>query len=469
MNTTSLDSKSIADFCENLLNEENCNLFELEKRTIQYVHRLTAKALKIALERQDDKLFESKPEELKVVSKEKRTLATEVGDVSFYRRRYIDKYGNFEYLLADEMDIPYKTRISPSAMEFIVDMSSNLSYAKTSVALQRYGSRVSPKTIMRSVHIVGNLCRSEDEKEARNLYENGVLPDAEFDEQTINIESDGTYVSLQNGKKAEISALVAYSGKSSNNGRKSLNHPVHFGMVGCMDEFWTQGFAKIGHQFSLDKVKQINMGFDGEAKYKNGMKYSPVSARVTGQLDKFHLNRAISACLPNERAARTQILDCMYEGMPEEGADLLKEYTMSNGNYSETTERVIGYIKRNSEYINCGYISLGSMESDQLHSYKARFAMAPCGWSRGGVDAMARIRSRKSSKHDLPKYTREKSMYAGLSEKRENNIAKYLDNVERVYQTSSGKGYEYPTRISSNNLPTAVKFSIGYWGRKSHE
>lgn len=120
MNTTSLDSLSIADFCENLLIEENCNLFELEKRTIQYVHRLTANALKIALERQDDKLFEKKPKELKVVSKEKRTLATEVGDVSFFRRRYVDKYGNFEYLLDDEIDIPYKTRISPSTMDLLL-------------------------------------------------------------------------------------------------------------------------------------------------------------------------------------------------------------------------------------------------------------------------------------------------------------------------------------------------------------
>lgn len=50
-------------------------------------------------------------------------------------------------------------------------------------------------------------------------------PNPNVFEESINIESDGTYVKMQDGSKIEISALVAYSGKEVKSNRSTrINH-----------------------------------------------------------------------------------------------------------------------------------------------------------------------------------------------------------------------------------------------------
>ena len=84
-----------------------------------------------------------------------RTLATEIGDVSFSIRRYRDRFGCDVYLLADALDIPYGARVSPGAAGFLVEAAAHVSYARAARLLARHGSRVRATALMRCMRDAG--------------------------------------------------------------------------------------------------------------------------------------------------------------------------------------------------------------------------------------------------------------------------------------------------------------------------
>ena len=217
-----------------------------------------------ALEKLDDTIFSEHESSFSVKEKRMRTLASTLGDLKFKRRIYIDKYGNSAPLLDEKLDIGFRCRISPLAFEFLVDMASVVSYQEASNILAgKGGSIVSANTVMRAIHRVGEDCKIEDEKLAYSLYVEGLLPESKNESEEIFLESDGTYVSLQDGRKAEVKAMVAYAGKTEGN-RKERVDACRFGCVGTKDEFWTQAFSAVAQNFDVTKIKKVQAGFDGE-------------------------------------------------------------------------------------------------------------------------------------------------------------------------------------------------------------
>lgn len=204
------------------------------------------------------------------------------------------------------------------------------------------------------------------------------------------------------------------------------------------------------------------MGFDGESKYKNGDKYCPVSAKIDGQLDKFHLNRAITTCTKDNVEARNQVMECVYEGNPLDAADLLKTYDELGELPSELTNRVAKYIENNEQFISANHLSLGTMESSQHHVYKSRLASCPCGWSKDGADSIARLRARKASNYKLPHYSRKMSFSQKYISRRRDIVDSYFAKVKNVYQQTSGSDYEYPYQFYEENMTPAIKYVIGY-------
>lgn len=84
----------------------------LEFNVIEIGHECMAEAFGLALEALDAYLLSNKPESLHVHDIRSRTLATEIGDVTFSIRRYRDRFGSDVYLLSDTLDIAYGTRLS---------------------------------------------------------------------------------------------------------------------------------------------------------------------------------------------------------------------------------------------------------------------------------------------------------------------------------------------------------------------
>lgn len=115
-------------FFECALHRES--LASLESDVINLGHNCMTEALGLALGALDCQLLANKPADLCAHDIRSRTLATEIGDVSFSIRRYRDRFGCDVYLLADILDIAYGARVSPGATDFLVEAAAHISYAK---------------------------------------------------------------------------------------------------------------------------------------------------------------------------------------------------------------------------------------------------------------------------------------------------------------------------------------------------
>lgn len=453
---------ALADAFYGVLEAKGTDFAAFEREAISMGHDAMAAALGDALTRRDKAICEGGVCGLRSKGLRQRTLATEVGDVSFSWHRMTDVHGNSAYPLADELDLPWGARVSPGAREFLVEAGANVSYSKACGLLARHGSRVSPTSCMMALREAGALCEAADERAAESLLEQGVLPEAEVEAKSLRVESDGVWVRLQGvregePKKAEIKAACAYGSKVKK-GKKTLRtNTVSHGCVATPKEFWAQSLAAIGSRFDLSKIEECHFGSDGDGWCKAGASVIPAKEKVTGHLDPFHVNRAVLSCFgKDEKKMAWQVLDVVFDGDVEAAACLL-EACAGLGVAKSHAPKVAAYLRNNEDIIAVAGPSLGTMESENQHLYSARMEVWPCAWSVRGASDMARIRSRMHSGRAIPQQTREGSASARRKSRRSRREAAFYSRrgAGRMVE-SVGRGY-LPRQASVAGMSAEVR------------
>ena len=451
-----------------MLREDDVDFEEFESRAISFGHSAMADAIAMALERRDAELCADLPEGCKAHDRRPKTLASEVGDLHFRCRRVRDAFGNSVIPLADALDLPWNSRVTPGARSFLVDAGADVSYQKAANLMARRGSRVSATTVMNSIRQAGALCAEEDAALAEDLFVNGVMPPGEVESAQVLVEADGTWIRLQGVKegeadRVEVKALVAYGSKAEEGGKTRRVDAVHHGCVATPDSFWTQGVAAIGTRFDLDKVEVCHMGTDGEGWCERGVEFFPARVKPTGHLDPFHVNRAVLSCFAAEdRRGAWHVLDVLNDGDKEEACLLLEAMRDSGIARAGRTDKVLGYLRNNIELIAVEGPSLGTMESENQHLYGARMDSVPCAWSRPGASAMARLVSRKHSKREVPRMTRTRSLTPKRAKQRERRILAALNTGGAGKMVESvGSGYLPPHQASVSNMKAEVLYAAG--------
>ena len=415
-----------------------------------------AEALSRALERRDRELLaSSRPAGSKVHSRRPRTLATTMGDVTFRRSLLLDAAGRTLCPLDEELGLPLGDRVSPAARGFLVTCGADVPFARTARLLEMAGgSAVSATTAMNSLRRAGEAVAETERSAARDLYRDGVPPEADSFAEEVLVEADGTYVRMRDGSTAEVKAVVAYAGKERGGGRARRVEPVRLGCVGeAPGAFWEQAVAQIGRRFDLARVKRVHLGTDGEAQYVNGLA-SMRFPEATGHLDPFHVFRGVGRCAPPPHAEALVAL--LRSGGPGACADAI-DGLVGDGVAFEGAEGVASYLRRHAAEIGGGP-SMGTMEAEQQHMYKARMASFPCAWSREGADAMARVRSWLYSGFELPGRTREGSRSRRRAARRDERLASFVASRPGTGLKSEGKGWEYPVSASLAGMGSDVRF-----------
>lgn len=436
----------------------------LEGEVLSIGHKAIAKGLELALEALDSQLCKQLPQGHHQHDMKDRELATQIGDIKFSYRRVKDQYGHTYSPLAEELDIPVGARIAPGAASWLVEASTQVSYEKSAVLMYKAGgSRVSATSVMNKVKQAGALCEAEDEQAAKNLYEGGVLPDGEHIAEHINVETDGTWVSLwrpgeNDPRRIEVKAVVAYDGKVRKGKKTERTNVIRHACVGSPADFWTQGVAAIGTLYDLSKVKACDLGTDGEGWCKAGPAFFG-NIETTSHLDPFHVNRAIARCFSDKKLAGKTIGVIWDDGV--DSAIALMRASLARGlAYESAALQAITYLENNKEAIEAEGPSLGTMESENQHLYSARMDSFPCAWSIQGASNMSRLISRSHSGRKRPRVTRANSATArrcSMLEKRE--IAIYEQGCAGRMVESVGSGYEYPHKASVRSKQASVQYA----------
>lgn len=138
-------------FWDILSSREGITFEEFEERALASGHDAMARAIGKALERYDAELCANLPSDQHIHDKRRRTLITEVGDVSFTQHRVRDADGTTAPL-SEALGIPGNRQISPGALSFLAEAGAELSYASAARLLARKGgSQVSAMTAMRAL------------------------------------------------------------------------------------------------------------------------------------------------------------------------------------------------------------------------------------------------------------------------------------------------------------------------------
>ena len=451
-------------FFECALHRES--LASLESDVINLGHNCMTEALGLALEALDCQLLANKPADLCAHDIRSRTLATEIGDVSFSIRRYRDRFGCDVYLLADILDIAYGARVSPGATDFLVEAAAHISYAKAARLLSRHGSTLQPQTVMSCMRQAGKLCAKQDAQAATSLYRDGVVPAATNVEEELCMEADGTYFSVQGAaddapKRVEVKAMVAYAGKEIGGGRIRRRGCVHHACVGAPSQLWSEGIAcAVGKRYDLSAIKRVHLGADGERWCRDAERYLP-KANVTFHLDPWHISHAVMSCFADTKMA-WNVLEVIGDGDKQEAIGLLKACLDAGLAREKQTRAIISYLKGNIDHIAIEGPSLGTMESENQHLYGVRMDSFPCAWSVQGASDMARIISRRESKAAIPRQTREESRgkrRCKIRENKEFSFYKRQGSAAKVLE-SVGSGYLPPHQVDTRKMKSGKAYAL---------
>ena len=436
-------------------------LESFEDEALALTHSLAARAYGMALERRDLELRASLPEGSRAHDRRRRALSTRLGDVEFRATRCLDRLGLPFCPLLDELDVPHGARVSPSAASLLVELASDVSYARAGRMLARSGgSAVSAGAVMRLMRVAGGLCADEDASLAASLYSDGVLPGGSEESSVLCVEADGTWFNLQgrdreSAARCEVKAVVAYSGKEASGSKASRVGCARHACVAAPSRFSPEAVAALGAKYDLSAVETVHVGCDGEAWCKSLGEWLPKGEAVA-HLDPFHVNRALMSCCEDPKMG-WQLVDALWDGGKEAVAAMLEACAELGLSRPERSRQVAAYLRNNMGLIDVEGPSLGTMESENQHLYGVRMDSFPCAWSRRGASDMARIRSRTHSGRAIPRQTREGSMTAKRRRRRaERELAALARLAPSSVVKSEGRGWEPPRASVSAFAPEVV-------------
>ena len=313
------------------------------------------------------------------------TLATIFGEVHYHRTYYKHKTETEYRYLSDElmgidsydkMDVSLKARL----IEEAIDTPYARSGRKAAETLQ-----ISSQSVMNAIRELGPV-RNNEVKISRSKETPAIL----------YIEADEDHVALQAGGCSEPKLVYVHEGRRQvGKERWKLQNPRYFGgMYRESEELWNEVADYIDNAYDYDKIEKIYLSGDGASWIKSGATIINKSIFV---LDRYHLNKAVKTAGAHIENAEREI----WRALKREDKEYLRIVfeTILDATETETKAQSVKetktYIMNHWENIKYHYskdYSGCSAEGHISHIYSDRLSSRPLGWSRKGVDQMARLR-----------------------------------------------------------------------------
>lgn len=313
------------------------------------------------------------------------TYATMFGEVHYHRTYYKNKHKNEYRYLSDElvgiqpydkMDISLKARLIEEAIETPYARSGKKAAAPMEISSQ---------SVMNSIREIGRI-ENHDVKIVR----------AKNTPKVLFIEADEDHVALQIGGCAEPKLVYVHEGKKLiGKNRWELINPRYFGgMYKESEDLWTEVADYLYQAYDYEKIDKIYLSGDGARWIKTGSDFINKSIFV---LDRYHLNKAIKKAGGHIENGEQEI----WKAIEAQDKEYLKVVFETIKDMTESETKVASIIEMRtyifnhfdsiknqyeSDYIGC------SAEGHISHIYSDRLSSRPLGWSKEGVDQMARLR-----------------------------------------------------------------------------
>ncbi len=341
-----------------------------------------------ALETIDNAYKNSKDRKRYWTVKEKaaeKTLTTIFGEVRYKRTYYKNKKtGEYSYLSDEAVGISAHDKLDASLKAKLIEEAVYMSYSKSGEKASETVTLTS-QTVMNSIRELGSVDNDavkikQDKRKVKVLY----------------IEADEDHVALQNGGLIEPKLVYVHEGRKqvSKNRYKLLNVRYFSGVYTNSDELWVEVLDYIDKAYDMDSIEKIYLSGDGAPWIKNGLSWINKSIYV---LDRYHLSKYVTQAT----AHMGYTTPIMWSYINAKDKDKVKELfkAIINITEPETKKKAVKEARRyilgnwegimrqyDQDYVGC------SAEGHVSHILSSRLSSRPLGWSKTGVDQMARLR-----------------------------------------------------------------------------
>lgn len=386
-------NKVMKSFAEVCVGDGNFSEFTLEfKKTLDtFGKKMCGKLLEML-----NDVVRQEPRRLKkwVVEKKfkTKTITTVFGDVKYKRTYYKSKNNNSYRYLSDYIaGIDTHQRIDDAVISRVINSSTELSYERSGEEFN-----ITKQTVMNKVRELNNI--EVRLKEAEEKTETDIL----------YIEADEDHVALQKGGCIEPKIVYIHEGYRSDLGnvkRKELKNVHYIAGVYKTEDIWRKALEYIEARYNMAKIKRIYISGDGANWIKSGIEHIPGSKFL---LDRYHINSSILKATGHAKDVRFKL----WKGINNSDKKLVKEA------FKELIEEADS-INRLEMIGNCKTYILGNWQSIKLrnankkeivgcsaeghvsHLLSSRLSSRPLGWSRHGVDQMAKLRAFKKNSGNI--------------------------------------------------------------------
>ena len=452
------------------------DIYALEKATKATTDAVAAMFMSNVLSSMDEKIYNCSYREgrYNVQRKDKRTLVSSVGDITFdstYYKRLTDE-GGYVCLLEEMMGLSKHERFTEEAEVMMLTEALRTSYSEAARIIPSK-SKITKTTVMNKVHQIVDEIPYEAPKEKKECT-------------YLFIEADEDHVAEQHGrwgKKEDNNGFISrlayvYEYKRETlgcKGRKELVNKFHFGGLyqghDGIEKFWNNVNDFILKTYEVDKIKKIFISGDGAPWIKSGADYV---AKAVFCADKFHLMKYINAAsgqmLDEKDIAKEELWHQLYK-RSRKG---FREYTdamIKSANNTEPIEKLQTYVLNNWSAVmlslHSEIVDGCSAEGHVSHVLSDRLSSRPMGWSQTGADRMSKLRCYEKNYGrekiiDLVKYSREQRSLkrtgtddivlksVSLREIREEHYNQAKSYIERIQATIPGETSRKIIKIREN-------------------
>lgn len=336
-----------------------------------------------------------------IVRRDENTILTSLGPVTYNRTLFKNRRtGKNEYLLDRLAGISAHERMTEDAVAKMLDEAVESSYRKGGENACITQETASAQTAMNKIRQL-SFPKIEPPKVKRRV-------------DYLYVDCDEDHVSLQHvaegGSHTALPKMIyVYEGEKNEGKRRELVNAKYFGGLReggpATSELWEEASEYIQAAYDTTAIKKVFINGDGANWIKGGVDHIANSVYV---LDKFHMSKYIqqATCHLYDSAqdAKALVYDAIRQldkSALKEAFELILKDTDSQSKKKSVLEAK-GYLLSNWNGI-CAQqeykeVLFGcSAEGHISHVYSDRMSSRPLGWSRIGVDRMARLRVYKKN------------------------------------------------------------------------
>ena len=327
-----------------------------------------------------------------------RTLITIVGEITFSRTYYQNKFSNDKFFYIDTMfDLPKYDHYDPIIKGIAINNTFNTSQAQSA---RDTSSLVNDITYFLDCSCINNISRQSVYNWIKNWNTPDIIPESVETPDTIYVMADEKYIGAQNiDKDIMVKCFVTFEDVVNvSKGRRML---VNRSVFSCYDSnAWPLFMDYIARRYDFSKIKNIALLSDGGSWIKTGLQELKLDSinTIKFYLCEFHFKQAIHHITTDEDE-RKYLFHIFNTKSKSYFQDAVAQIIAHNPKRKEIITKKLNYIINNYSAIKSMLaLNIGSsMESHISHLIASFFASRPKGYSTERIKQYLKLNDYKNN------------------------------------------------------------------------